>query len=134
MYPIWILNTTWNGNKYTFAMNGQTGKFVGDLPMDKGKFWLHLILTLIISVAAIFGLGLLLEGGRINVVLDEWILPMLIGGAIITLIRMMILKGQLKSVAMQENAQSYIREGSFEVTERDEKFLYKNVDKEFEED
>ena len=134
MYPVWILNTTWNGNKYTFAMNGQTGKFVGDLPMDKGKFWLHLIFTLIISVAVIFGLGLLLEKGRLNVVLDEWILPMLIGGAIVTFIRMMILKGQLKSVSMQENAQSYIREGSFEVTERDEKFLYKNVDKEFEED
>lgn len=36
LYPVWLLNTTWNGNKYTFAMNGQTGKFVGDLPVDKG--------------------------------------------------------------------------------------------------
>ncbi len=36
--PVWILNTTWNGQKYTFAMNGQTGKFVGDLPVDKGKY------------------------------------------------------------------------------------------------
>lgn len=35
LYPVWVLNTTWNGNKYTFAMNGQTGKFVGDLPVDK---------------------------------------------------------------------------------------------------
>ena len=35
LYPVWLLNTTWNGNKYTFAMNGQTGKFVGDLPADK---------------------------------------------------------------------------------------------------
>lgn len=35
LYPVWILNTTWNGEKYTFAMNGQTGKFVGDLPVDK---------------------------------------------------------------------------------------------------
>lgn len=34
LYPVWILNTTWNGKKYTFAMNGQTGKFVGDLPID----------------------------------------------------------------------------------------------------
>lgn len=34
LYPVWLLNTTWNGNKYTFAMNGQTGKFVGDLPVD----------------------------------------------------------------------------------------------------
>lgn len=37
LYPVYILNTTWNGNKYVFAMNGQTGKFVGDLPIDKGK-------------------------------------------------------------------------------------------------
>lgn len=35
LYPVWLLNTTWNGNQYVFAMNGQTGKFVGDLPMDK---------------------------------------------------------------------------------------------------
>ena len=34
LYPVWLLNTTWNGGKYTFAMNGQTGKFVGDLPVD----------------------------------------------------------------------------------------------------
>lgn len=35
LLPVWILNTTWNNEKYVFAMNGQTGKFVGDLPMDK---------------------------------------------------------------------------------------------------
>ncbi len=39
LYPVWLLNTTWNGNRYTFAMNGQTGKFVGDLPLDKGAWW-----------------------------------------------------------------------------------------------
>lgn len=37
LYPVWLLNTSWNGTKYTFAMNGQTGKFVGNLPSDKGK-------------------------------------------------------------------------------------------------
>jgi DNA-directed RNA polymerase subunit RPC12/RpoP len=35
LYPVWILNTTWQGKNYLFAMNGQTGKFVGDLPVDK---------------------------------------------------------------------------------------------------
>lgn len=38
LYPVWILNTTYKGEKYTFAMNGQTGKMVGDMPMDKGLF------------------------------------------------------------------------------------------------
>lgn len=36
LYPVWILNTTWRGRHYVFAMNGQTGRFVGDLPIDKG--------------------------------------------------------------------------------------------------
>lgn len=42
LYPVWLLNTTWNDQKYTFAMNGQTGKLVGDLPLDKGAYvrWL----------------------------------------------------------------------------------------------
>lgn len=39
LYPVWLLNTSWNGEKYTFAMNGQTGKIVGDLPLDKSAFW-----------------------------------------------------------------------------------------------
>ena len=34
LYPVWLLNTSWKGKLYHFAMNGQTGKFVGDLPMD----------------------------------------------------------------------------------------------------
>lgn len=39
LYPVWILNSTYKDKNYTFAMNGQTGKFVGDLPMDKKAFW-----------------------------------------------------------------------------------------------
>ena len=35
LYPVWILNTTWKGEKYIFAMNGQTGKMTGDLPIDE---------------------------------------------------------------------------------------------------
>lgn len=38
MLPVWILNTTWKGKAFLFAMNGQTGKLVGDLPTDWGKF------------------------------------------------------------------------------------------------
>ncbi|MDR2486487.1 MAG: hypothetical protein LBD12_00835 [Clostridiales Family XIII bacterium] len=34
LLPVWLLNTSWKGQNYTFAMNGQTGKFIGDLPFD----------------------------------------------------------------------------------------------------
>lgn len=39
LMPVWMLNTKWNGKDYLFAMNGQTGKMVGDLPMSWGRFW-----------------------------------------------------------------------------------------------
>ena len=45
LYPVWILNTDWNGQKFTFAINGQTGKIAGDLPMDKGLFWKYLLIV-----------------------------------------------------------------------------------------
>lgn len=43
LYPLWLLNTKWNDQTYTFAINGQTGKIVGDLPMDKGLYNKYLL-------------------------------------------------------------------------------------------
>ena len=56
LYPVWLLNTVWNGQKYTFAMNGQTGKFVGDLPMDRGtynKWFFGILLGVFAAVFAV---------------------------------------------------------------------------------
>lgn len=53
LYPVWLLNTKWNGNDYIFAMNGQTGKFVGDLPLDQKAYRRNFaILGGIFSIAA----------------------------------------------------------------------------------
>jgi len=61
LLPVWLLNTTWNGNQYTFAMNGQTGKFVGNLPIDKKKMALYSVLSFLGSTAAGTGLGFLIN-------------------------------------------------------------------------
>ncbi|MCL2107464.1 MAG: hypothetical protein FWH26_10475 [Oscillospiraceae bacterium] len=60
LYPVWLLNTTWRGKKFTFAMNGQTGKFVGDLPMDKGAYFRWLAGAAAVAGAVLTGLLLLL--------------------------------------------------------------------------
>ncbi|MDR3239309.1 MAG: hypothetical protein LBT44_04410 [Clostridiales bacterium] len=39
LLPVWMLNTRYRDKMYTFAMNGQTGKFIGSLPTAWGKFW-----------------------------------------------------------------------------------------------
>ena len=51
MYPVWLLNVKYDGKKYTFAMNGQTGKFVGELPIDKGKL-IRIALSVFFGVSA----------------------------------------------------------------------------------
>ena len=39
LLPVWLLHTSWKGKNYLYAMNGQTGKFVGELPTSGGRFW-----------------------------------------------------------------------------------------------
>ena len=37
LLPVWVLNTKWEGKDFLFAMNGQTGKLVGNLPISKNR-------------------------------------------------------------------------------------------------
>lgn len=60
LYPVWLLNTTWNGGQYTFAMNGQTGKFVGDLPLDNGAAKRWTVGLAAVCSAVVFGIAKLL--------------------------------------------------------------------------
>ena len=63
LYPVWILNTSCNGKNYVFAMNGQTGKFVGDLPADKRKINLARALFALGYAAAGILISFLIYGG-----------------------------------------------------------------------
>ena len=65
LYPVWILNTTWNGNQYRFAMNGQNGKFVGDLPVDKKAANRWMLLSTVAIAAVAYGISWLLWLARI---------------------------------------------------------------------
>ena len=63
LFPVWFLNTKWNGKNYSFAMNGQTGHLIGDLPVAGNlavKYWFrhHIPLT-VLAVAAVTLLRLL---------------------------------------------------------------------------
>ena len=59
LFPVWMLNTQWKGKKFTFAINGQTGKIAGDLPMDMGAFWRWLLGVSGAVSAAVFAISYL---------------------------------------------------------------------------
>ena len=63
LLPVWLLNTEWNGQKYTFAMNGQTGKLVGNLPLDKSAYKRSLL-----------GLGAILSAVCLGISYLMWLL------------------------------------------------------------
>ena len=60
LLPVWILNTTWEGKHYLFAMNGQTGKFVGDLPADKNAVRKMTIKLTVLITVVVYVLRLIL--------------------------------------------------------------------------
>ncbi len=57
LLPAWILTYLFKGKTYVYAVNGQTGKSHGELPIDKPK----LLLTAVLAALAV--LALLLAGG-----------------------------------------------------------------------
>ena len=53
LIPVWMLNTSWKGQNFLFAMNGQTGKIVGDLPTDRGRWWRYFAVAAAVTAAII---------------------------------------------------------------------------------
>lgn len=49
LLPVWMVNVKYKGNMHIFAMNGQTGEFIGDIPLDKNKAVIYTIVTFIAS-------------------------------------------------------------------------------------
>ena len=52
--PMWLMNVKFQYKNYNYAMNGQTGKFVGTFPVSERKYWTGLI-GIAIPIAIIFG-------------------------------------------------------------------------------
>jgi DNA-directed RNA polymerase subunit RPC12/RpoP len=62
LLPVWMLASTWNGKKFLFAMNGQTGKLIGDLPVS-GKRFAAYFLGMWLALMIVFAVGMLVIGG-----------------------------------------------------------------------
>lgn len=66
LLPVWMLYTSWRGKGFLFAMNGQTGKLVGDLPVSAFKViaWFAGVFAVALAVVTAAIMGLDHFGGR----------------------------------------------------------------------
>ena len=58
LLPVWMLNIKYKDKIYTFAMNGQTGKLLGNIPIDKKKAVLIFVIMFILLTLIITGINL----------------------------------------------------------------------------
>lgn len=66
LLPVWMLNVKYKDKYYLFAMNGQTGEFVGDVPVDKKKVaWFSIIIFIVCFIIVILSSFLIYLGGSI---------------------------------------------------------------------
>ena len=64
LLPVWMVNVKYKDKYYMFAMNGQTGEFIGNIPLDKKKMWkygigmfIDILLIIFIGSIIVFLLG-----------------------------------------------------------------------------
>ena len=123
LYPVWILNTKWKEKPYRFAVNGQTGKIAGNLPVSAGKAFGFWSLFFLIFVGICTGIGAIAQNVLIGLIVG------LIIGAIVAsgILAGMISKN--KNVRFQYGASSYVRNNSFHIYSRRDIYLYRHVSK-----
>lgn len=118
LLPVYILNTKFKDKNFQFAINGQTGKIVGELPIDKGKSRKHLIFDLV----RYFVLGIILAYSLMMA--TEWngiISLAVLFSIIFSLIHRRIEHSQMKTVAMAGSASHYATNTVF--SNKEDKYL-----------
>ncbi len=115
LLPVYLLNTLYEGQKYTFAVNGQTGKIVGNLPVSRSKAVALFFKRLLVS----FGVGAGIAFAILYFMKSD-IQPMLVPGSVVISIISLIIAGvslasaksKMRSVATADGAGNYLSGGA----------------------
>ena len=119
LMPVWLITTEKEGKTYTFAINGQTGKLTCDVPADtkKSLAWGGGVFAGALGVAAlVMALLSKLSSGAL--------LLAAVAAAILALVVVGVLRGQLNQAEHQSAAENYVKEDSFNLSARYDRFLY----------
>ncbi len=130
LYPVWILNTKWKDKNFRFAVNGQTGKIAGNLPVSIGKafgFW-FLFFAIFLAIGAGIGAILMANGGEMGGFLIGLAIGGILGIVFATII-VLAMRSKCKNVKFQYGASNYVRDNSFGINYRKSIYLYSRVSK-----
>ncbi len=122
LMPVWFLNTKWNDKDFLFAMNGQTGKLVGDLPVSlKRAFGLFAAIAL-----PLIAIGMAIAGKSVHENPFRTIIFAVLMASVIALIAVGCVWSGMKNVAKKKTANTYIS-GEVNLTGKSDTFTHKTV-------
>ncbi len=121
LMPVWMLSTRWNDENFLFAMNGQTGKLIGNLPVDRGKVaaWFVGLFAIfgVVLAAAFVGLGIFEKNGT-----GVQIGAALLVGAVISGLVCASFYSQMKTAHIKTQADDYEAGAGLALTDREDRF------------
>ena len=120
LLPVWMLHTTWEGNDYLFAMNGQTGRFVGDLPVAKFKVAAWFFGIFVALAAVLFGLdmGVFQFDDTLASVFVDGVIP-----AVVAAFACIVFYNQMKTAEVASDARVYRSFEGLNLTGESEHFV-----------
>lgn len=122
LYPVWLLRTLWKDKNFYFAVNGQTGKIAGNLPVSPLKFTLFFLIFFLLFGGAAFGLVFALAG--------DIAMASLIGvifGLVVALAITLGMRKKMKNVRFQYGAYNYEKANSLHIDYKRDIFMYRKV-------
>ncbi len=121
MLPVWMLSTKYNGEVYSFAMNGQTGKVTGNLPVDKnlatGYFFKISIITMLVAQLILWLMG---SFQNENLLMYEGVA--LLASLVVGALALSSAKAAMVS-HMKTEAKHYLVKDSFRLQSRNDRYL-----------
>jgi DNA-directed RNA polymerase subunit RPC12/RpoP len=129
LFPVWMVNTVYNDKRYTFAMNGQTGKLTGELPVSPARSVAMIsavfaVLTVVFSgiIYFLYAQGAIdLDGGSESKGL--YYLAVAFLALVISLVNFFLQRAKHKTARPQHFAGDYIKKGSLRFRVRKDTFI-----------
>ena len=116
MLPVWLLSSNFQGKNYLFAMNGQSGKMIGALPISKAKLAAWVIGVFAVVFAVMHFLILRQNGDSAIISGVVALIAAAVTGA--------MMSSSMKPVAKSHSARAYIASGgSLKLRRRDDRFV-----------
>ena len=124
LLPVWMLHTKWQGKDYLFAMNGQTGRFIGDLPVSPLKVVLWFLGIFLVCMAILIGLDVSVFqfDDELTSVLVDFGIPLAIAPFVC-----IAFYNQMKTAREQTDARGYITMEGLTLTGSNDRYVTTHI-------